>query len=62
MEMAERMSAVRLSELKSKREAAQSKEKEEYLARLHMQDLDSIRALEQEVSKWESMMAKKEEL
>ena len=62
VEMAERMSAVRLSELKSKREAAQSKEKEEYLARLHMQDLDSIRALEQEVSKWESMMAKKEEL
>ena len=62
LEMAERMSGVRLSELKAKREAAQSKEKEEYLGRLHMQDLDSIRALEQEVAKWESMMAKKEEI
>lgn len=62
VEMAERMSGVRLNELKAKREAAQSKEKEEYLGRLHMQDLDSIRALEQEVSKWEAMMAKKEEI
>lgn len=62
LEMAERMSGLRLSELKSRRESAQSKEKEEYLGRLHMQDLDSIRSLEQEVAKWESMMAKKEEL
>lgn len=62
VEMAERISNLRLNELKAKREALQSKEKEEYLGRLRMQDLDNIRALEQEVAKWESMMAKKEEL
>lgn len=62
IEMAERMSSLRLNELKSKREAAQAKEKEEYLGRLRLQDLDNIRALEQEVAKWESMMAKKEEI
>lgn len=62
IEMAERMSGLRLNELKSKREAAQAKEKEEYLSRLRLQDLDNIRSLEQEVAKWESMMAKKEEI
>jgi calcium-binding protein CML len=62
VEMAERMSGLRLAELKSKREAAQSKEKEEYLSRLRLQDQDNIRALEQEVAKMETMMAKKEEI
>ena len=62
VEMAERMSGLRLNELKSKREAAQAKEKEEYLGRLRNQDLDNIRALEQEVAKMETMMAKKEEI
>ena len=62
VEMAERISGLRLNELKAKRESAHAKEKEEYLGRLHLQDLDSIRALEQEVSKWESLIAKKEEM
>lgn len=61
VDMSERMSQIRLSELKSKREMNYSKEKEEYYARLHVQDADSIRNLEQEVSRWESVLAKKEE-
>ncbi|CAG9327185.1 unnamed protein product [Blepharisma stoltei] len=61
VEMAERMSQLRLNELKAKREMGHSKEKEEYYARIHVQDMDNIRTLEQEVARWESVLAKKEE-
>ena len=62
VDLAGRISSLRLSELKAKRESLHAKEKEEYLGKLHLQDLDNIRALEQEVSKWESMITKKEEI
>ena len=61
VDLAGRISSLRLSELKAKRESLHAKEKEEYLGKLHLQDLDNIRALEQEVSKWESMITKNEE-
>ena len=61
VDMAEKMSGLRLGELKAKREMNQAKEKEEYLNRLHIQDQETLRHLEQEVAKWESILAKKEE-
>mmetsp|Transcript_25522 Transcript_25522/g.44493 ORF Transcript_25522/g.44493 Transcript_25522/m.44493 type:complete len:2210 (+) Transcript_25522:2881-9510(+) len=62
IEMSHRMSEVKLAELQSKRLAAQAKEKEEYLGRLHAQDQEAMRFLEEEVARWESVMARKEDM
>jgi Ca2+-binding EF-hand superfamily protein/chromosome segregation ATPase len=61
IELSNKMSEVKLAELQSKRQAAQSKEKEEYLGKLHVQDQETLRILEEEVARWESVMTRKEE-
>lgn len=62
VEMSERISIIRLNELRAKREASMSKEKEEYLDRVNLHHLENIRLLESEVARWEGMLAKKEEI
>ena len=61
IEMSEKLSKIRLSELRANRESGELKEKQNYMSRLLKQQIDSIKKLEEQTSDFESRMHKKEE-
>ena len=61
IEMSERMREYKLNELKSRREATSSLEKEEYYLRMNRQNLENIKKLEEDLSEWDLKFAKREE-
>eukprot|EP00743_Colponemidia_sp_Colp-15_P008540 GILK01009293.1.p1 GENE.GILK01009293.1~~GILK01009293.1.p1 ORF type:complete len:1971 (-),score=574.63 GILK01009293.1:67-5757(-) len=61
VELSNRISEVRLSELRALRQTAVSKEKEEYLLRINQTQTETISKLESEVAKWEMQLSQKEQ-
>jgi len=61
IELSEKLSRIRLNELRSNREAGELKEKQNYLSRLLKQQIDHIKKLEEQNSEFESRMHKREE-
>eukprot|EP01017_Pseudomicrothorax_dubius_P040838 TRINITY_DN6464_c0_g2_i2.p1 TRINITY_DN6464_c0_g2~~TRINITY_DN6464_c0_g2_i2.p1 ORF type:complete len:635 (-),score=204.55 TRINITY_DN6464_c0_g2_i2:36-1940(-) len=61
IELSKRNSQIKLAELKAKREAAMSKEKEEFHQRVSRQQTSTVKILEEQVANWELKFAERED-